>query len=363
METNQTVMEYRCPNCGADLIFDQETQQMVCKSCDTSFQLEDIQAYQASVLKENEDESFVWDQNEEVQWSDEEKAKMQVFTCPACAGTLVTDHQTAATFCPFCDNPAILPGRLSGGIKPEALIPFKKTKQDAKEALLALAKKKKLLPSDFAEKNHIDKVTGIYVPFWLYDCSADEYARFSAVRTTTWSDRKYRYTRNDHYLLIRNCEAEFEKIPIDGSSKLENELSESIEPYDYSDIVPFDPAFLSGFFADRYDLESKVGEDRVKQRVSSSMDTAIAESCIGYSQVLPQMKKIHVNHGNAKYTLLPMWILTTKYQDKLYTFAMNGQTGKITGNFPISKEKCISMFAKVCAGVTAIGTALLFLLT
>lgn len=361
MEQKSEVMEYKCPCCGSELIFDQTSGQMGCNSCGNYFSVEDVEAYQDSILQD-ETETFTWDTDMGAQWSDQEQEEIQVFSCPACGGTLITDQQTVATFCPFCDNPAILPGRVSGGLRPDAVIPFKNSKQDAKDAFLEICKKKKLLPDDFAETNHIEKITGIYVPFWLYDCSAEEHARYSAIRTSTWSDHRYRYHRTDHFLLIRDGEAEYAKIPMDGSGKIADEITESIEPYDYSELRPFDTAYLSGFLADKYDIEAEAGKSRIYQRASESMDRYLMESCMYYSQVMPQFKNLSVNHSNAKYTLLPLWLLTTKYNGELYTFAMNGQTGKFTGTFPISKEKSLKWFAGVCAAVTAAATAILLML-
>ena len=141
---------------------------------------------------------------------------------------------------------------------------------------------------------------------------------------------------------------------MDGSSKLDDTILESIEPFDYSRMVDFDTAYLSGFFADQYDVESSTGEERIRQRVGSTMDQLIAPSLMGYASAIPYGKQQQIRSDSAKYVLLPVWFLHTKYQDKSYIFAMNGQSGKMTGTFPICPKRSAAWFAAVCAGVTAL---------
>ncbi len=353
MAETTPVLEYKCPCCGAGLTFEQQSQKLHCASCDNSFELETVQELYAP--EENGD-SEDWEDTSTAQWSEEERDNLQSFLCPSCGGELLTDGQTAATFCPFCENPAILSGRVSGGLKPDAVLPFKKSKEDAKSAFLSLCKGKPLLPKEFTTQQRIEKITGIYVPFWLYDCSADQNVKFQATRVHSWSDSKYHYTRTDHYLLTRGASAAFSGIPMDGSSKMDNAIMESIEPFDYDQLADFDPAYLTGFFADRYDVESKLGQERVRQRAGSSMDEMIRKSVVGYATAVPMNRRQNIRHGKAKYVLLPVWMLYTRYKDQTYVFAMNGQTGKMTGTFPVCPKRSAAWFAGICAAVTALVT-------
>lgn len=348
-----TVMEYKCPCCGAGLSFGENTQKLTCAYCDNTFSLEAVQAYQDS-LNQSDAAEFMWDDTEPAQWSGVERESIRAFVCPSCGGEIMTDENTAATFCPYCENPTILPSRLSGDIRPDAVIPFKTSKADAQAAFAKLCKGKPLLPKLFTEQQRLEKITGMYVPFWLYDCASDLDGTYRATRISHWSDSKYDYTRTEHFLLTRSAEAEFTGIPMDGSSKMENGLMESIEPYDYSQLVDFNTAYLSGFLADKYDVEAKQGQERVKQRVSQTMDAMLSGTLAGYATVVPASKQVTVNHGKATYALLPVWILNTRYRDKLYTFVMNGQTGKMTGSFPICPKRTAAWFAGICAGVTVL---------
>ena len=328
MSAADTVLEYKCPCCNAGLKFSQGVQKLTCEYCGNTFDLDTV----------------------------------RTFLCPACGGVLMTDENTAATFCPYCENPAILPGRLSGGWKPEAVIPFRVTKEEAKAAFLRLCRGKPLLPRLFTREQRLEKITGIYVPFWLYDCGGDFHGRYSATRTHIWSDAKFNYTKTDHFLLTRAAQASFAGIPMDGSSKLDDALMESIEPFDYKDMVPFETAYLSGFFADKYDVEYQQGQERIRQRVETSLEDLLAPTFLGFATVVPTGRQVRVNHSRARYVLLPVWMLHTKYKDKTYVFAMNGQTGKMTGTFPICPKRTAAWFAAICGGVTTLAVLVQWLL-
>ena len=359
MTQTQPVMEYECPCCGAALVFGQDTQNMVCQYCDNTFELEAVKAYhenKAPVTPQQEQ----WDNTADAQWTAEEQAAARTYTCQSCGGELVTDDHTAATFCPYCGDPTILPGRLTGGVKPDAVIPFQKTKEDAQKAFLELCKGKPLLPKDFTANHRLEKITGIYVPFWLYECESSFDGRYQATRIHRWSDFQYNYTRTEHYLLTRSATAGFANIPMDGSSKMDDAVMESIEPFDFTQLTDFDMAYLSGFFADKYDVASETGHDRIRQRVSESMEGWVAQTMVGYATAIPTSRNVAVTHGKAKYVLLPVWMLHTKYEGKDYLFAMNGQTGKMTGTFPICSKRSWTWFGGIAGAVAAIAAVIQF---
>lgn len=349
---DSTVLEYNCPCCGAGLQFSAGLQKLKCDYCDNEFELSALEAYRES-LSQSDNTEFQWEQtNSEV--SDSIAEGLHTFRCQSCGGELITDENTAATFCPYCENSTIVENRLDGALKPSGIIPFKMDKQAAKDAFITLCKGKPLLPREFMSAHRLEKISGIYVPFWLYDCDGSMSCSFKATRLHHWSDAHYNYTRTDHYLLSREAVATFEAIPMDASSKMDNTIMESIEPYDYSQLVDFETAYLSGFLADKYDIADSAGEPRIKDRASQSLMDQINQTLIGYSTAVPTGKRLQIRHGTAKYVLLPVWMLHTRYGDKTYIFAMNGQTGKITGTFPICPKRSALWFGGICAAVTAL---------
>ena len=343
------VLEYKCPCCDAPLVFGQQ-QKLSCDSCGNEFELEAMQVYHQA---EDSGDSFTWEEASNQSWTEEEQKNLHGFACPSCGGQILAEDTTAATFCPYCDNPAVLPRRVSGSIRPDAIIPFQNTLQDAKDSFQKLCKGKPLLPKDFTSTHRLEHITGLYVPFWLYSCDGNFRGRYRATRVHHWSDSNYRYTKTSYFVLTRSARAAFESIPMDGSSKMDNVIMESIEPFDYGYLKDFDPGYLTGFLADKYDVAAQSGEERIRQRVNDTMSAKIASTCIGYNSVIPTSKNLNVDHNKAKYVLLPVWMLTTRYKDKLYTFAMNGQSGKMTGTFPICPRRSTVWFFGICAAVTA----------
>ena len=328
---NTSVLEYKCPCCGAALTFSEEDQNLTCASCGNELETESIRAFNEAPREE----SFSWDEVSAQSLTDAEKEELQVFTCPSCGGELLTDGSTVATFCPYCDSPAVLPGRVSDAIRPDGVLPFQKTREEAKAAFQKLIQKKPLLPKGFAEGHRFEKISGIYVPFWLYDCGGELDGRYKATRAT----------------------AAFSGIPMDASTKMEDTLMESIEPFDYSQMVDFDTAYLSGFLADKFDVARDVGKERIRSRVASSMDSIISPTFIGYDSVLPTHKNIHIDHSRGRYVLLPVWMLTIRFGEETYHFAMNGQTGRITGNLPVSVGRALAWFCGIALPIAAIISA------
>lgn len=359
METN--VLEYQCPCCTAGLKFGGDTQQLTCEYCGTTFEVDAVRAFNERSCKDESGE-FVWEEESANTWSAEEENNIHGFVCPSCAGEILSDVNTAATFCPYCGNPTIMPARLSGGLKPDGVLPFKTTKEDAKAAFLKLCKGKPLLPKFFTEEQQLEKITGMYVPFWLYNCSGSFDGSYKATRIHRWSDSRYNYTRTEHFLLERGADAEFLGIPMDGSTKMDDTFMESIEPFDYSALQPFEMAYLTGYLADKYDVPHENGQERIRQRVSNAMESRVQNSLIGYTTAIPTVKNLKITHSKAQYVLLPVWILNTSYKGKSYTFAMNGQTGKMTGTLPVCPQRAAMWFAAVSAGAMLV-TTLVQLLT
>ena len=278
--------------------------------------------------------------------------QMGVYTCKSCGGELVCDESTAATACPFCGNPIVLTGRLSGDLKPDYVIPFKLDKKAAEAALRNHMKGKRLLPNLFRSENRISEVKGVYVPFWLFDADADAHIRYHATRIRTWSDRDYDYTETQHYAILRSGDLSFTHVPVDGSSRMPNDLMESIEPFDFSSAVDFQTAYLSGYLADRYDVNADDSIGRANERVKKSTESVFASTVVGYHTVVPESTSVRLANGRVRYALYPVWLLNTVWNGKTFSFAMNGQTGKFVGDLPVDKGKKWRWFGLV-SGIAA----------
>ena len=330
------LQEYKCPCCGGAIGFNSSLQKMKCPYCDTEFEMETLASYDTE-LKNEPESAMTWENAAGSEWENGEADGLCTYVCKSCGGEIVGDETTAATSCPYCGNPVVMMGRLSGSLKPDLVIPFKLDKKAAKAALKKHYGGKRLLPKVFKDENHIDEVKGIYVPFWLFDAGADAHIRYKATRVRSWSDANFDYTETSFFAVTRGGTIAFADVPVDGSTKMTDELLESIEPFDLSEAVDFQTAYLAGYLADKYDVDSEQSIQRANERIKKSAEDAFASTVQGFVTVTPEASSIRLENGTVKYALLPVWLLNTTWNGQKYTFAMNGQTGKLVGDLPVDK--------------------------
>ena len=348
------LQEYKCPCCDGAIAFDAGLQKMKCPYCDTEFEMETLAAYDSALHADQED-AMVWESSTQEQLSEGVRA----YVCNSCGGEILGDDQTAATACPYCGNPVVMMEQFSGVLKPDLVIPFKLDKKAAIAGLKKHYQGKRLLPKVFKDENHLQEIQGIYVPVWLFDAGAQANVRYKGTRVRIWSDSRYNYTKTSYYAVSRSGSLQFARIPVDGSSKMDNTLMESIEPFDSSEAVDFQTAYLAGYLADKYDADADSCIERANQRIKRSTEEAIADTVNGYTSLIPEHSSVRLTQGKTQYALYPVWILNTKWNDKTYTFVMNGQTGKFAGDLPMDK----GIYRKWLFGITAAVAAAAFALS
>lgn len=344
IKNNKTLEQFKCPNCSGDVTFNSSMQKMACPFCDCEFDIGVVKELsQIEDLKDFEFEEYTISSGSG-DWKEEEKSKIKAYTCNSCGGEVVTEDVTVASKCPYCDSPIVVSSDLQGVLRPDIVIPFKLEKLEAVERLKNFCNGKKLLPNFFLDENRIEEIQGVYVPFWVFSLDVNSQSTFNANKVHTWMDSNYTYTQTKTYLAYRDGTAIFGKIPADASMKMDDAMMDSIEPFNYQDAVDFNSGYLSGYVAQKYDVPSKDVESRIRHRITNTMQNLFRNSIHGYSSV--SNKTIHFDASNIKieYALLPVWILNTKYKEKVYTFAMNGQTGKFVGKLPIDDSKVTKYF-------------------
>jgi predicted RNA-binding Zn-ribbon protein involved in translation (DUF1610 family) len=358
-----TIDEYKCPNCAGAVKFDSSVQKMKCPYCDAEFETSVIAEYQKNAAGQSEaKDSFNWTDDAVKAWKEDELDGLSTGSCPSCGAELVGDQNTVAMVCPCCGNAQIVSKRISGMLKPNYVIPFKLDKKAAVQALKDFCKGKRLLPDFFAEDNHINTIQGVYVPFWLFDARASGNIRYKATKVKHWSDSNYNYTKTDHYSVIRDGNIDFEKVPVDGSEKMDDDYMDSIEPFNYADIKDFHSSFLAGYTAEKYDVDAGKSQDRAARRIKSSLESAFARSVTGYTSVTPESSAVRVHDGKVRYAFFPVWVLNTKYNDANYTFMMNGQTGRLVGRLPVDSGKAWK-YRLLIAGILGLISTGVILLT
>ena len=345
-----------CPACNAEVFFQPGEKEATCPSCGAEFEVEALLAYTAQ-KEEKKTDSMTWDTQAGGQWQQGETDGLRVYSCKTCGGEIVADETTGATACPYCGNPVVLSGHFSGSLKPDLVIPFQVDKKAAIAALNNHYKGKRLLPKVFKDQNHIEEVKGLYVPVWLFDADADAQVEYEATKVHTWSDSDYDYTETRHYAVFRGGTLGFADVPVDGSTKMDDTLMESIEPFDISGAVPFQAAYLPGYLADKYDVDADASIGRANERIKQSTEDAFRSTVVGYTSVTTVDSNVRLENGRARYALYPVWMLNTQWKGQKFTFAINGQTGKIAGDLPMDKGLFWKYLLTVSGAVAALAFA------
>lgn len=326
-----SVLDNKCPGCGAKITFNPKIQKWDCEYCGSEFSLEEMKKYKnASSDAANKVNSKVHKKLE----------MMDIYHCENCGAEIMADDTVTATFCVYCGSTAILKDKIDDGIAPTLIIPFKKVKEDATIAFTNLAKGRPLMPKAFKDLKNIEKIVGVYIPFWAYDLNADGDIIFSSKDVRYWSDFHYNYTETSRYNVTMEGHLEYKRVLVDGSSRFDNELMDSLEPFDYKSLEPYNHAFLSGFFAEKYDVTE---EDALKRAIDRTLPTCteVIEAKVRHQRNIIQNNNINISKVSSEYIMLPVYMVNINYNGKKYTFAMNGQTGKIVGNIPVGIKESI----------------------
>ena len=352
-----TSVSFKCPSCGGPLEFKPGMEKITCEYCGTEFAAEALESFYAQKEKLAADAQNAKDAKWETQkagqeWSVEEEAMLRAFTCSSCGAEIVCDENTMATECVYCGNPTMVSARYSGMLKPDYIIPFQKTKEEAVAALKEFYKGKKLLPDAFTANNRVEAIQGLYVPFWMFDSSVTASASFKAENDYVYSTSDATVTETSIYECTRKGTMSFEKIPADGSKRMDDTYMDSIEPFDYKGLVEFNPSYMAGYLADKYDVTAEENEERVNLRMDNSAVQVLSETVTGYMRVSEEDRAVAKNEGKVQYAMVPVWILTTQFEGKPYTFMMNGQTGKFVGQLPIDKAK-LQKYQMMAFGIAA----------
>lgn len=311
---------YQCPNCGGELVFDPSSQQVSCKSCSGKFNPNEV-------LKDQDSET-------------DEYLDVTIYKCPQCGGEITTTDNTVADFCSFCGAATILSGRLDKTKRPNYIIPFKKTKEDCKNAYTKFTSKAIFTPSEYKDAKYIDSFRGIYMPYWSYNVTQRGPARVKGEK----SYRRGDYIYTDHYDIYGDENSYYNGLSFDASSSFNDNISEKIAPFDAKDLVKFTPSYLLGFYADTADVPADVYSD-------SAADFA-AEESLKFIKKQNEVRKYEVKTTaekaksalntkveGAQPTMFPVWFMSYRKNNRVSYATVNGQTGKVCADMPVSLIK------------------------
>ncbi|MDR0922088.1 MAG: TFIIB-type zinc ribbon-containing protein [Lactobacillales bacterium] len=346
-------LTHRCPNCGGPLLFDPKDQKFHCEYCKSIFTEQEVTDFEA---KQNEAHVNVEPTVEETEKVEtpamEQETEIGLFICPSCGAQIVTDTTTAATYCYYCHNPVVLSERLSGKFLPEKVLPFAIEKEEAIQKFLKWTKKKKFIPKDFFSQKQIENLTGTYFPYWLVDSELQGDLEANATNIRVWRVGETEYTETKQYHVKRGGKLSFKDLLKNALSKnVQQKMVIGVQPFDLTKAVDFKSQYLSGFQAEKRDIEFQAIEKDVNNELKNYSQELLRNTVNGYATVTNVRSNVQEVQTTKNYVLLPLWILTYRQAGSktVYYYAMNGQSGKVSGVLPISMKKLvltgISIFA------------------
>ncbi|MDL2236400.1 TFIIB-type zinc ribbon-containing protein [Christensenellaceae bacterium OttesenSCG-928-K19] len=348
-----SVITYKCPNCDAGLAFDPDNGKFVCDFCKSSFEEQVLQDKEKQAAQEGQTRP---------EESAEQKAQTeqafgehsQLYECPNCGAEIIADDTTAATFCVYCHNPVVLAGKIAGSFRPDYLIPFSVDRKRVTDLFNEWCKKKKFMEDDFHSQKQVDNLQGVYYPFWVIDVKANGRLAGTGRKVRTWRSGDYTYTETSVYRVQREGVLDFNDITVTALNKKQINILNGIQPFNMSRLKPFNMSFLSGFLAEKRNIEQEGARVAMEQTVVDGGNALLKGSVGGYSSVSYEDVAITPVNEDWLHVMLPAWMLTYRFRDEDYFFAVNGDTGKVAGRVPVSRKKLAGLFAGVAAGLSAL---------
>ena len=371
---SEFIKEQKCPNCGGTVRFVPEKGKVVCEFCDSEFDIQPTSAQNTDNDKTNQNPD-----NQGVNgnasiggfdfrdfYNGVPKAVgegLPIYYCKSCGAEVIAASEEASLTCPYCANKIVLSDKVSGNMRPNGIIPFKIAKSDLKKHIDDFYKDKKLLPKNFFSENKMDTVTGIYVPFWLFSGVIGGQYFYNCTKVYSTIQGDYRVTTTEYYDVEREGGVNFNDIPLDASEKIDDALMDSILPYDFSEVRDFDYQYLAGFAADRFDVPGKSLQSRAQKRMEqTAQNTVDSKVRSQYASATFRKSLLNASNVNVRYILLPVYTFDINVGKTKYSFAVNGQTGKIVGELPIDKKVSFLYMLKK-ASIPAAIVALYYILS
>ena len=315
-------MIYKCQNCGGNVIYDPQRRKMYCPHCDGI----DSEAPVSS---------------------------RGITQCANCGAPIQIGPYTSAGRCAHCGSYIIFEERVEGQFTPHLILPFKVSRKDAEDMLKKEFGKRIFAPSAFLSRASLEKMEGVYVPFFMYDYHADYDWAGRATKVRKWTSGDTEYTETKIFHVERDMDIDFSRIPVDASLAMEDRIMDLMEPYDYQALEQFQMKYMSGFYGEMYNMGSAELEPRARRKAENDSEDLMRQSLTGYTSLTPERRNLQIQNKATDYALLPVWVYTYEYGGEYYRFHVNGQTGKIIGKAPVSKAKIVGYSASVFGFVLA----------
>lgn len=316
-------MIFKCKNCGASALYEPSKKSMYCPHC------------------EGIDTEYIVQEG-------------SITQCGNCGAPITIGQYTSSDRCIHCGSSIVFDERIEGQFRPNLILPFKINKDMAVEALNKEFNKRTFTPASFLSEKSLNNMRGIYVPFWMYDYMSHYDFRGQGTKVRTWTSGNTEYIETSYYDVIRQMEADFDKIPVDASIAMDDGEMDLMEPYTYEELEGFDPKYMSGFFGEVFNQGADELEERAKMKAKSASEELMQQSLSGYNTMKAVHKNLNIERNGLYYALMPVWMYQYDYRGESYRFHVNGQTGKVVGKTPVSKAKVFFYGLTTMASVSAI---------
>ncbi|MEE8886188.1 MAG: hypothetical protein SOI56_06425 [Eubacteriales bacterium] len=361
---------YKCPSCGGFLEWSPSDQKLKCPYCGSEYDVSYFEKDEQEARQDIDSKDYQKGQTTEeagasAQATDDsgiDPNDLRVYRCQNCGAEIVTDKTTAATTCAFCGSPVVLIEQFDTTFRPKWIVPFRVDREKVTQIYREYIKSRPFTPGTFLSSATIEKIRGVYIPFWLYGMTMQGDLTARGERIFTRSDSRYIYTTHQVFQLRRAGTLQVQNLPVDASSRTPDDAMDSIEPFDFKDKKPFKMSYMPGFYAERYDQDVNFCHERAIRRADQTMHDELMRTTGGYAsvQVLNENEGQAGRNGSADYAMLPVYLLSVGYAGKNYLFAINGQTGRIVGDVPVSKGKAAGLTLLVF-GITYVVCLLLMM--
>ncbi|MCR5013506.1 MAG: TFIIB-type zinc ribbon-containing protein [Bacteroidales bacterium] len=325
-----------CPNCGATVTFDPASGEMACSYCGYHCKLPDANA--ENEICEMDFEAAV--NTESYEWGSEKKT----VECKSCGAVAIYDALETAAVCPFCGSTHVMPTATENSIAPGAVCPFAVTKESAGDSFTRWLKKKLFTPRKAKQSAQPDAFHGVYLPYWTFDAQTTSSftARVGYTRVVQRGDKKETVTDWNHVSGV--YQEFFDDETVVASKRYEDSRVKDCEPFNFSKLVPYSPQVVAGFAAERYSIGLKDGWEKAQHSIQRKLRTDIEQYAKGRWRA-DKADSVHFStlYSNVtyKYILVPVWMSSFKFKDKVFQFVVNGQTGKVAGKAPVSAFRVI----------------------
>lgn len=329
-------MIYKCPCCDGAVTYQPEDEKAECPFCGNVYEVEQISEglRQLEELKKKTEagKEASGDTIVDLTSQTHETMKYQVCTCTSCGGELLVNRVEASTFCAYCGQPTIVFDRISDELKPDYVLPFKITSEQAVERIRQRFSKGFFVPNEI-RNFEIERVRGIYIPYYLVDVYCHGKQTMRGVDCEKHTEMKY----------TREADCEYRGLLFEASKKLSDDYSMLLGGFDVSGLKPFDAGYLSGFYADRFDTPFKKIRNKAHEKVKKDFEHKMIKS-VNAKDISVLWHRSESEVRKKEYALMPVWFMTFRHNNEPYTMMVNGQNGEVVGTVPVDKKKMITIF-------------------